>query len=92
MSDRLDRILARLDRICARLDRIERQVRGLVSVQELAAWADVCEQTIRNRRRKADIKWCNVHGQRWREGDGPKRILMSEWTSVTETDPQIQRA
>jgi len=54
-------------------------LRGLVSVQELASWCSVTPRTIRRKRRKHDIPYRSVHGDRWEEGDGVKRIAMRDW-------------
>jgi len=67
-------------------------LQGLVSVQELAAWCSVSEKTIRRRRRAAGIPWRSIHGDRWTEGDGPKRIAMREWHERSELDTRSVKA
>lgn len=73
-----------LEDLDARLRRIERKVGGLMSASEIAAWASVSESTVYNRRRELGIPWRNIHGGRWTNGDGPKRISLSEWKGKGE--------
>jgi len=70
--------------IDARLRRIERDVGGLMSASEIAAWAGVSESTVYRRRRELGIPWRSMHGDRWAKGDGPKRLALSEWKNAGE--------
>lgn len=57
---------------------------SLVSASYIAADAEVSPSTVYRHIDRYGIPWRNIHGGRWEEGDGPRRIAWSEWQARTE--------